>query len=56
MELVAHVCLVPGSFRTQGGLGGTVVRRLAHDPRVVCSIPALATFEDSMEYKWVPGP
>ena len=30
------------------GLGGTVVRRRAHNPRVVCSIPALATFEDSI--------
>ena len=30
------------------GFGGTVVRRRAHDPRVVCSIPALATFEDSI--------
>ena len=29
-------------------LGGTVVRRRAHNPRVVCSIPALATFEDSI--------
>ena len=30
------------------GLDGTVVRRRAHDPRVVCSIPALATFEDNI--------
>ena len=32
----------------RGGLGDTVVRCRAHDPRVVCSIPALATFEDSI--------
>ena len=30
------------------GLGGTVVRRRAYNPRVVGSIPALATFEDSI--------
>ena len=36
------------TFDPQGGFGGTVVRRRAHDPRVVCSIPALATFEDSI--------
>ena len=28
--------------------GGTVVRCRAHNPRVVCSISALATFEDSV--------
>ena len=47
-----------------------MVRRRAHDPRVVCSKPTLAIFEDSIlgqgvetivplstqEYKWVPGP
>ena len=52
------------------GLGGVVVRRWAHNPRVVGSKPALATFEESVlepdvntnvplstkEYKWVPGP
>ena len=30
------------------GLDGIVVRRRAHDPRVMGSIPALATFEDSI--------
>ena len=30
------------------GLGGTVVRRGVHDPKVVCLIPALATFEDGI--------
>ena len=36
------------SLESVCGLGGTVVRRRAHNPRVVCSIPALATFEDSI--------
>ena len=30
------------------GLVGTVVRRRAHHPRVVCSKPTLAVFEDSI--------
>ena len=75
---------IPHNFRTESpisgrvnfkiylnkcGLGGVVVKRRAHDPRVVGSKPALATFEESIlgpgvdtnvplsikEYKWVPG-
>ena len=37
-----------GKLFSQSGLGGTVVKHRAHDPRVVCSKPTLAIFEDSI--------
>ena len=48
VKIRAYKKLIFGSGLDFGGLGGTVVRRRAHNPRVVCSVPALATFEDSI--------
>ena len=47
------ICLHSDFFRNvllngRYGLVGIVVRRQAHDPRAVASIPALATFEESI--------